>query len=391
MLKRLRFMVPVLVALGLVIPLAYAADTTTPNLLLTNQEAGGNLNTWGDIADANYERIDDKLGDTTEVATTGGTTVLTSTQELVQIIEVSGTLVSDATLEFSCRGGFWVVSNETSGDFTVTANCNGTTTTGTVITQGTKLGVYSDGSEIRSVGATGTKSAGEVFDFAGTSCPAQSVSAYGQSLDATTYSALFAALGTTYGTDAGNVVLPDLRGRVVAGEDDMGGSSANRLTTTLNGDTLGAAAGQELHTMTSGELVAHGHGDTFAVGSHTHSGSYSITSHTHSFSDSFSTSSDSHSHSYVDDGDTTQGNVSLGGGNDVAENSSSSKTTGSDAHTHSGSVSGTTGGSGTLNASGTSGSTAPSLSGAVSSTGSSTPFNVVQPTIILKKCIYTGV
>lgn len=48
----------------------------------------------------------------------------------------------------------------------------------------------------------------------------------------------------------------DLRGRVVAGKDDMGGVSANRLTGLsggLNGDTMGAVGGAETHTNTSAQ------------------------------------------------------------------------------------------------------------------------------------------
>ena len=44
------------------------ADTLTTNLLLTNQTEGGNNNSWGTIADANFEEIDDKFGDTTDIS-----------------------------------------------------------------------------------------------------------------------------------------------------------------------------------------------------------------------------------------------------------------------------------------------------------------------------------
>jgi microcystin-dependent protein len=61
--------------------------------------------------------------------------------------------------------------------------------------------------------------------------------------------------------------LPDLRGRVIAGQDDMGGSSANRLTGLsggVNGDTMGAAGGAESHTLLTAEMPAHTH--TFTYG-----------------------------------------------------------------------------------------------------------------------------
>lgn len=372
--KYLRFLAPALIALGLLIPLAYAADTTTPNLLLTNQEAGGNLNTWGDIADANFEQLDNKLGDTTSLSTTGGTTTLTSTQEIVQIVKVTGTLVSNATLTFSCRGGYWVISNETSGAFSVTANCAGQT--GTIITQGTKLGVYSNGTDIKAVGATGTKVVGEVFDFAGTACPSQSLEPFGQSVLRTSYASLFTAIGVIYGSvDGTHFTLPDLRGRVVAGEDDMGGSSANRLTAAnaqgVNGDTLGATGGEEAHTQLLAEIAAHTHTQQGSFGSGTVSAD-----HSHSGS----TSSDgNHNHSYTAPSDT--GNTASAGTPRQVYNGNGSNTGSNGNHNHTF----TTGG---ISANHTHTTT---ISGATTSSGSGTAFNNLQPTIILHKCIYTGV
>jgi hypothetical protein len=122
-------------------------DTLTPNLQLTNQTEGGNANTWGIKADDNFEQIDDKLGDLTAIVTTGGTTVLTDEQELVAAVEVSGTLVSNATVEFSGRGGFWIVANITTGAFTVTVKVTGET--GIEVAQGTTMLVWCDGDDIR--------------------------------------------------------------------------------------------------------------------------------------------------------------------------------------------------------------------------------------------------
>lgn len=63
------------------------------------------------------------------------------------------------------------------------------------------------------------------------------------------------------------ITLPDLRGRVVIGKDDMGGSAANRVTNAVSGvagTTLGAAGGDQNaqlhgHGITDG---GHGHGTT---------------------------------------------------------------------------------------------------------------------------------
>jgi microcystin-dependent protein len=110
---------------------------------------------------------------------------------------------------------------------------------------------------------------GAVLDYGGTSLPSGYLWPAGQNVSRTTYAALFTAYGTTYGAGDGSTTfgLPDLRGRVVAGKDDMNGSSANRLTSPINGDTLGASGGSESHTLTTAELASHSHdyGSTLLV------------------------------------------------------------------------------------------------------------------------------
>ena len=108
---------------------------------------------------------------------------------------------------------------------------------------------------------------GVVLPFAGSTAPTGWLLCHGQAISRTTYAALFAVVGTTYGVGDGSTTfnLPDLRGRVAAGKDDMGGSAANRLTNTgtgnpgIDGDTLGAAGGVDRHTLTEAQMPAHTH------------------------------------------------------------------------------------------------------------------------------------
>lgn len=112
----------------------------------------------------------------------------------------------------------------------------------------------------------GVTPAGTINPFAGTTSPPGWIFCYGQSLNADSnpeYADLFDAIGTTYGGGGSNAFnVPDLRGRTLAGKDDMGGSAASRITSGgsgITGSTLGASGGSETHTLTTAQLPAHSH------------------------------------------------------------------------------------------------------------------------------------
>lgn len=97
---------------------------------------------------------------------------------------------------------------------------------------------------------------GAGLDFWGTTAPNSSfVFAYGQAISRTTYATLWAIFGSTYGAGNGSTTfnIPDKRGYVTAGKDNMGGSTAGRLTTTITGTTLGYTGGEELHALTAAQ------------------------------------------------------------------------------------------------------------------------------------------
>lgn len=105
--------------------------------------------------------------------------------------------------------------------------------------------------------------AGIVSAFAGVTAPAGWLMCYGQAVSRTEYSALFTALSTTYGSGDGSTTfnVPDLRGRAIAGVDNMGGSAASRLTSTVlsASNTLGATGGTQTHTLTEAQMPVHTH------------------------------------------------------------------------------------------------------------------------------------
>ncbi len=139
-----------------------------------------------------------------------------------------------------------------------------------------------DGSQLTNLPIAAGIPAGALMPYAGTAVPTGWLLCFGQAISRTAYAALFAAIGTTHGAGDGSTTfnLPDLRGRVVAGQDNMGGTSANRLTNQaggLNGDVLGATGGAETHTLTATEMPAHRHHDGYANGSSSLNGLYGST------------------------------------------------------------------------------------------------------------------
>jgi microcystin-dependent protein len=100
--------------------------------------------------------------------------------------------------------------------------------------------------------------AGVILPYGGASAPSGYLLCYGQAVSRSTYAALFSAIGTAYGVGDGTTTfnVPDLRGRVPAGKDNMGGSAASRLTSTTmspDGNTLAATGGTQTHTLTAAE------------------------------------------------------------------------------------------------------------------------------------------
>jgi microcystin-dependent protein len=100
---------------------------------------------------------------------------------------------------------------------------------------------------------------GSSIEYWGTSAPNSAFAfPYGQAVSRTTYATLFSLFSTTYGSGDGSTTfnLPDCRGRVVIGKDDMGGSAAGRVTSAagITGTTLGSAGGNQSITIAQNQL-----------------------------------------------------------------------------------------------------------------------------------------
>ncbi|GAC1457719.1 MAG: hypothetical protein NVSMB70_01720 [Chamaesiphon sp.] len=115
---------------------------------------------------------------------------------------------------------------------------------------------------------------GMLRDFAGATTPAGFLACDGTAYSRTTYAALFAVIGTTWGAGDGSTTfnVPDLRGRTAIGS----GTGAGLTARTLGTQNIG----EEAHTLTVAELAVHSHGVNESA--HTHASFISDPGHSHS-------------------------------------------------------------------------------------------------------------
>ena len=92
-----------------------------------------------------------------------------------------------------------------------------------------------------------TSITGVIQMYAGSSAPSGWLICNGQAISRITYAALYAVIGTTYGTGDGSTTfnVPNLQGRVPIG--------------VSNTHTLGSTGGEETHTLTIAEMPSHNH------------------------------------------------------------------------------------------------------------------------------------
>jgi len=92
---------------------------------------------------------------------------------------------------------------------------------------------------------------GSVMPFAGSVAPSGWLLCNGAAVSRTTYSNLFAVIGTTYGSGDGITTfnLPDYRGQTLVGTD----------ASQVEFNVIGKTGGEKTHTLTISEMPSHHH------------------------------------------------------------------------------------------------------------------------------------
>lgn len=155
---------------------------------------------------------------------------------------------------------------------------------------------------------------GQIVAHALATAPLRHLACDGAAVSRSTYSALFAAIGTQYGSGDGSTTfnVPNLKGRVPVGID----------TGQTEFDTRGETGGAKTHTLTGAESGVNGSGSTTSSGSHD-TGGHSV-DHSHSVNGAGNT--------VVRSGSGASAGLQVGGGGFVHDNFQTGGT--STNHTH---------------------------------------------------------
>jgi len=200
----------------------------------------------------------------------------------------TGVITADAA---SANTASKLVIRDASGNFsagTITASLTGTASTATNLAAGSggtipyqsaagTTAMLSNGTAGQLLQANGGTAApswvaspgvptGSLFPFAGSAAPTGYLLCDGSAVARTgTYAALFAVIGTTYGSGDGSTTfnLPDLRGRMPLGAGTGVGLNASGTGkpagTNQTARTAGQWGGEETHLLTSSEMPQHNH------------------------------------------------------------------------------------------------------------------------------------
>ena len=161
---------------------------------------------------------------------TGGTTKTFNTT-------VSNSFIADKTLTTTPQSTDEIIINRTTGS----------------------TGVYKITAD-QFLSSVATPPIGSIMSYGGANAPTGWVLCDGNEISRSTYASLYAVIGTQFGTpsNASLFKVPDLRGRFPLGADNMGGTSAGRVT-DMTADNLAGYSGTETKTLISDNLPDHQH------------------------------------------------------------------------------------------------------------------------------------
>jgi microcystin-dependent protein len=245
------------------------ADSLTANYNLVKPEVGGSGTTWGDKTNENWDEVDGLIkGLDDDKFQAGFLHALTEKTSVVDADEFHLTdsaatfadkRITFATIKAALKSYFdqWLYAP---GD--IKYSCVKAAPSGWLILNGNSIGNAASGGTARANADTAVLFAILWDNYAQTELPIQTSTGAASTRGA--------SAAVDYAANK-RMPLPDIRGRVVAGWDNL--ANVARLTAPLD-DTFGAAGGSATHTLSSAEMPVHTHDgsslSTNTTGAHGH-------------------------------------------------------------------------------------------------------------------------
>jgi microcystin-dependent protein len=249
----------------------------TPNINLEEPGLGDYVNNWQTPLNSNFTIADACFGSSTTVPLSSSNVTLSVAQSAFFQIICTGVLTANVQLILPATiGGRRVIFNQCTGAFQIAVlNGAGDSGGGVVVGQGFQTPVVLTAGRAY-VDAYASTPPGTILSTSFNNALPGFLYCFGQNVSRTIYAQLWTA-AQAYGWPWGNgdgsttFTIPDLRGRLLAGADNMGGSAANRLS----GYVVGSTGGEQTHLLVTGEMPTHshvdsGHGHSLADPGHVH-------------------------------------------------------------------------------------------------------------------------
>lgn len=231
-----------------------SADSLSPFLGLLLMGDGQHFNTWGALTNTNLATIDNAIAGNSVIDVSGGNITLTPAQTAAAILTFTGPLLTNTAITFPQVSGRWVISNRTTGSFTLTVQAGQLGTPFTIPGSATQNHIYyTDGQSFfdasqSTVAVAAMISAalqilippGMMAEFGNPVAPSGWYECNGNPVSRTTDAPLYAAIGTAWGNGDGVTTfnLPDRRGVFSRGWDHGRGIDVGRLFASSQSDSF---------------------------------------------------------------------------------------------------------------------------------------------------------
>lgn len=241
-------------------------STFTPNIQLNEPARGDDVGTWDVPVNANMTLLDLVTGGTATVGLGSGNVTLSAAQFQSNTIIFNSTLIQNTVVTFptSFTKPYNILHNCTgSSAFTITLQTTATASTFVAIPPGTMCSILNNNNNITFAQLDGP--IGTYWDYAGSSVPnwvgACATPPY-LNCDGTTFSsATYPQLAVVFG----GTTLPDSRGRGRMALN-QGTARVNSSNSFVDGNTRGAAGGNEFMTAHTHTISDPGHNHTISNG-----------------------------------------------------------------------------------------------------------------------------